>query len=173
MADWLTVQWPARRDRWGESPADFEDEPHGVWVEREHEEVAKRLRVGDRVFVYETRTGPSLRQDGRVYSCVRGRQGIVAVGRIRRLEPSNSDVQHYASGRRRTRRWAFGGSFGRSVDRKGFVPRGEVNRILGYARRYVFLGFGTDRSGTGPLTLDEATRLQASFDSHEARALGI
>lgn len=173
MTDWLTIQWPARRDARGRAPEGFPDEPEGVWIQREHAEVAHRIQAGDRVFVYETRTGPSLRQAGIVYSCVRGRQGIVAVGVVGRLEPPNDDVQHYTTGRRRRRQWSFGGGFASHVDLQGFVPRWRLNRILGYSRNYVYLGFGESRSGTGELSRQEAKAIQREFEAVPRRPPSI
>ena len=169
MTDWLTIQWPPRRDRGNEPPEGFDDEPNGLWIQREHGPVADLVRAGDRVFVYETRTGPALRQDGRVYSCVRGRQGVIAVGHVGRVRQQTVDLQEYATGTRSVRRWSFRAPFKNGLDMEGFVPRRKLNHLLGYKARYLFRGFGLDRSGTGRLSPESASGIQREFDTNRRR----
>ena len=53
----------------------------------------------------------------------------------------------------------------RSANSSGFLPRLEVNALLGYSERYVFRGFGDERSGLKQITEETFDRIHSAFNA--------
>ena len=161
MRYWLTVQWPP-----------YQDERYRfrlrVWLRSNKEWAGRDLRSGDPVLVYQTISGRAIihsHEDGRRerIRCVWGHSGIIAVAEA--AGPIKRDPQwpvwEYEDGRNRC--WGCQASL-TLVSSDGFVPRVQVNRILGYSPRYTMRGFG---AGTGlkEITKGQYQELVAAFES--------
>jgi hypothetical protein len=99
MAFWITTHWPRREDRSLEKPR------HGVWVQADKRHLIDRVSPGDRVFIYETKSGPALIQtyvDGSTKRIGRypGSEGIVALVEVTDAasQPEDSQPEQYADG---------------------------------------------------------------------------
>lgn len=139
MNHWVTTQWPPQADQ-PESP------PDGVYLPDGREEAGADLREGDLVLIYQSRTGrteirhrPAGTRE-RVRS-IRGKEGIVAIARARDglSEREGSTPTEYQNGTRIWWRWWTRVEL---LSRSGFVPRIELNRVLGYDPTYSLRGFG-------------------------------
>lgn len=163
MARWLTTHWPMRVD-------EPEHNPHsGVWVISERRDVISQVQPCDHVFIYETKTGKvelRLTANGREVPIRRrtGREGIVALVEVTKLadEPKGSKPQKYTDGSTMWWRWH---APTRPINTSGFIPREQVNDILGYDRAYVFRGYGEGKSGLGRLREDQYEQLLKAFTS--------
>lgn len=160
MKYWLTVHWPPRKDKPGSLGA-------GVWVPDRREAAGADLVNGDRVLVYESRTGrPEVRisPDGTrtIVRCIRGREGIVLLGKaLSRLQADDgSTPKRYADGTQIWWRWHA--PLG-DLSRSGFVPRREVNKVLGYKPGYNFRGFGGRHSGLQKISREQFEELERRF----------
>src|SRR3972149_5116640 len=157
---WVTTHWPPRE---GQDATPL----LGVWVPDGREVAAVGLAPGDRVLVYEARSGRTeirVRADGtqgRV-RCKLGREGLVLVGEgLEHLsaEPETKPSR-YTDG---TDIWWRGYAPLKDLGRSGFVPRARVASLLGYKPSYNFRGFGKLRSGIQELSRDQYERLLGAF----------
>jgi hypothetical protein len=98
MAFWITTRWPPREDRSLEKPR------HGFWVQADKRHLIDHVSPGDRVFIYETKSGPALIQtyvDGSTKRIgVIGSEGIVALVEVTDAasQPEDSQPEQYADG---------------------------------------------------------------------------
>ena len=161
MRYWLTVHWPPYQDERYRFPL-------RVWLKSNNEWAGRDLRSGDRVLVYQTRSGPAIIHsdvDGRRQRipCQWGHSGIIAVAEAD--GPIEHDPQwpvwEYEDGLKRC--WACYASL-TLVSSNGFVPRDQVNRILGYEPRYKMFGFGAG-AGLKEISNGQYEELVAAFQS--------
>lgn len=152
MAFWMTTHWPRREDRSLEEPR------YGVWVQNKKKKLIDRVSPGDLVFIYETKSGPAIKQtyvDGSVKSVRRhpGGEGIVALVEVTEVasQPEDSQPEEYADG---SKLWWRYCAPTRSINSGGFIPREEVSGLLGYDNSYNFHGFGEKHSGLKEITAD-------------------
>lgn len=144
MKYWLTTHWPRVRGEPASKPY------FGVWVQEDKWHIIERVAPGDLVLVYEAESGPTIvrRAEGGESKLRRqvGRGGIVAVLQVTEAasQPPDAQREEYADG---TSAWWRYCAPTTSLDSGGFIPRLEVNRLLGYAEAFNFHGFGDSHSG--------------------------
>jgi hypothetical protein len=163
MAYWLTTHWPHTQDQPIDKPR------KGVWVQDSKRHLIDRVSTNDLVFIYESRSGPTVVRtyvDGSTKHIARrrGREGIVALVQVTDVasEPDDSQPERFADGRKAWWRYC---APTRSVNSAGFMPRQKLNSLLGYARNYVFRGFGEEHSGLKEISSDLFHRLLPEFES--------
>jgi hypothetical protein len=161
MNFWITTQWPPRKDQSIEKPH------YGVWVQHDKRHLIDRVSPGDLVFIYESQSGPTqvrANADGSTQRipCHRGRAGIVGLVEVtqRAHQPEDSQRERYSDG---SSLWWRYCTPTRSINSAGFIPRPEVNSLLGYSDSYVFHGFGEEHSGLKQIEVDLFNRILAAF----------
>jgi hypothetical protein len=145
---WVTTHWPPLRGG---------QQSFGVYLCDGRQEAGAGLQAGDKVLIYEARTGPDIlhkRPDG-TEEWVKhelGREGIIIIAELEENLYCDDDepMTHYRDGTKR--RWCWCAD-GRMVNVSGFVPRDKAAELLGYKSGYNFRGFGTLHSGL--LQIDE------------------
>jgi hypothetical protein len=154
MQFWMTKHWPKRK---------IEPLPWHIFLRQGMEPLGRTVQIGDKVLFFETKIGKvavAALPDGKRYwkTLATGRQGIVASAvvsgpmKLRDLAESN---ETYTTGERRIWSWEIPTA---ELNGEGFVPRSEVNRLLGHAKNYALMGFG-DRVGgesSGLKQIDES-----------------
>ncbi len=161
MAYWLTTHWPRIKDQPIDKPR------FGVWVQQNKRHLIDRVSAEDLVFIYESRSGPTVVRtyiDGSTKHIPRrrGREGIVALVQVTDVasEPDDSEPEQFADGRKAWWRYC---APTRSVNSAGFIPRRKLNSLLGYAPHYVFHGFGEEHSGLKEISGDLFDRMLSEF----------
>lgn len=161
MNYWMTTHWPP--------PESEQDEP-GVWLPDGRESAGRDLTNGDRVLIYQARSGPVelLRTpDGGEKRIRRGRgvEGIIAITMVNGplLANGRPDPTSYL-GRHEPIWWRWFAPV-EVLTRTGFVPRAEVNRALGYVPEWNLHGFGDRHSGLKRLSEQEYQTLADQFNS--------
>lgn len=160
MRYWLTTHYPKLVDG-------SEQYPLRVWLQDGKESVGATLRKGDRVLIYEGKTGPSRFVTGpsglkrKVASAV-GRQGIIAIAEATGSfsKDSSFEVFEYGDGVKRWWCWHAPLTLLRG---NGYVPLSEVNRVFGYSPNCVLRGFGTKSSGLKEITASQFAELERLF----------
>lgn len=160
MRYWLTTHYPQLEDS-------SERYPLRVWLQDGKESVGAPLRKGDKVLIYEGKTGPSrfvvdeLGRERKVASAI-GKQGIIAIAEATDSfhKDSNFEVFEYGDGVKRWWCWHAPLILRRG---DGFVPLSEVNRVLGYKPNCVLRGFGTKSSGLKELTFAQYSAFENLF----------
>ncbi len=157
MKYWLTVHWPPRED-------DPDGIGAGVWVPDGREAAGADLAEGDRVLVYESLRGrPEVRISPNgartIVRCIQGREGVVLLGEAQSCLQADdgSTPSRYVDGSEIWWRWH---APLRVLSRSGFVPRREVNKVLGYKPAYNFRGFGDRHSGLQEISREEFEELE-------------
>lgn len=163
---WLTTQWPNRR-------SGRRDAPHsGVWVADNKRDVIAPMRVGDLVWMYESINGRPIiqeRADGEVRTIRhhRGRGGIVTLAVVTEEaeEDPEREPETYGDGTSIWWRWH---AKTRIVNSAGFIPREEVNELLGYKPNNPLRGFGTQSSGLAEIPAEVHQEILERFNrSHQ------
>ncbi len=175
MSYWITTHWPRMRG----IPS---SEPYfGVWVQEDKWHIIERIAPGDLVLVYETASGPSIvsRNSAGVESIRRrqiGRGGIVAVLQVmdHASQPPDTQREEYADG---TSAWWRYCAPTTSLDSGGFIPRLEVNQLLGYREIFNLHGFGDEHSGVKQIPSELFERIhgvyRASSEAADAHRIAI
>ena len=166
MAYWITTHWPRRQDQSVIEPRS------GVWVKDKQRQLIDRVHPGDLVFIYESKSGPAVETyvNGSVKVLHRhpGREGIVALVQVTEAaeQPQGSVPEHYADG---SSLWWRYRARTRSVNSAGFIPRRNVNLLLGYAENNFLHGFGEKHSGLKEISEELYKRLFKEFSgsAHE------
>jgi hypothetical protein len=163
MAFWITTHWPRKKNQPVEEPR------YGVWVRDSKRHLIDRVSPRDLVFIYESRSGPTVVRtnpggSARRIPRRRGREGIVALVEVTEAayQPEDSQPEQYTNGS--TAWWRYCAPT-RSVNSAGFIPRRSLNSLLGYAENYVFHGFGEEHSGLKEITRDLFSRLFSRFSA--------
>ncbi len=156
---WITVHYPQR---------EYEEFLPHVYLQDGLEEVARDLRPQDLAFLYETASAPvTLKQTAeglrRRPIAARGRQGIVALVRLTSAlyDRKNTPTLH-ASGKQVWWRWRADAEI---VSREGFVPRADVNEILGHKKNWNWRGFGDRRSGLRQIGEEQFREIRRRFEA--------
>lgn len=126
--------------------------PWHIYLQEQFEDIARRVRVGDRVLFYESKHHPRM-ADGKPRPG--GAEGIVRLGTVNdaaRLRPSGLALAEYADGT--TANWKWGISTDPKTLERGFVSRADLNDLMGYRPGYNLRGFGDQHSGLK--AIDEA-----------------
>lgn len=167
MNYWITTHWPPRTD----NPT---REPSGVWLPEGRQQAGVELRVGDPVLIYESRSGRTElreRADGSTYEVksVRGKEGILAITRA--VEGIHRDrtikETRYKTGRPICWCWKAATEL---LSSNGFVPRTELNRVLGYKPTYNLRGFGDHKSGLKRISKTDYEALLGIFKRRAGRS---
>ena len=162
MRYWLSIHWPPLEGDDPESATTY------IWLQLQHLYIAdQRIRAGDRVALYQSRTGPREIWDGRSYRRVEGRQGVILIGKILRRfrNPGPRPVEYVG---REPRTW-YRCAQVELVSRNGFVPRQELLAILSLGRQrpyspgYNLRGIGDDHSGLKEITEEHFAEIQRYF----------
>lgn len=160
MNYWMTTHWPPRED-------DPDNVASGVWVPDGREIAGSDLETGDFVLIYQARSGRTeLRRapDGTVdrVRCLKGAGCIIAIAKVkeRLFEDPESRPTDYTDGTRIWWRWFAPIDV---LSRSGFVPRAELNNVLGYAQSYSFRGFGHYHSGLKKISAEQYYALTDLF----------
>lgn len=161
MNFWLTTHWPPRID---DDPNDI---ANGVWLPEGRETAGSDLKEGDKVLVYQARSGrPEIRKkiDGTEYvvPSIEGKEGIIAVceAQCEIYEYEGSEPTKYVDGSEIWWRWHAPLTL---LSRSGFVPRERMNAILGYKLNFNLHGFGDLHSGLKKITEDQFNNLVTIF----------
>lgn len=164
MRYWLTVHWP-------KLPPHIERYPLRVWIQDGKESAGEKLSVGDRVLVYETKYGPTRRLTGtdgttREVASPIGKHGIVAVAEATSALVKNHSFEKFKYAEGSERWWCWHASL-IPLHEYGYVPRTEVNRVLGYGPKYQFRGFGAQHSGLKEIAKEEYEALLEIFKKRD------
>jgi len=158
---WLTTHWPPRIDD------DPNDVANGVWLPNGREQAGADLKTGDKILVYQARSGRSERRktiDGNeiVVPCIEGREGIIAVCEAQSeiYENEDSEPSIYVDGSEIWWRWH---APLKTLSKSGFVSREIMNSILGYKPNFNLRGFGDFHSGLKKITIDQYFELLKLF----------
>lgn len=168
MRFWLTSHWAPREGRSSRPPS-------GIYLQEGNQEVGAAIRPVDRVLIYQAEGGPTLvEEDDGEKVFIRhhgGSGGIVSVGRVTsRLTPDNADgPDRYLYGKRIREIWWRWRARTESISHSGFVPRREINRILGSKPHYNFRGFGDGNSGLKEISKEDYERLVDAFKRRTRR----
>lgn len=158
---WLTTHWPPRVD---DDPNDIAT---GVWLPDGREQAGAELRKGDKIFVYQSRSGRPERGkaiDGKeiIVHSIEGREGIIAVCEAQSeiYEYEDSEPSKYVDGSKIWWRWHTPLI---TLSKSGFVSRESMNAILGYKSNFNLHGFGDLHSGLKKINKDQFTNLLKLF----------
>lgn len=165
---WLTTHWPRDED-------DPQEQHPDVWVQEGKERVWASMAPGDRVFIYESRSGDpeyavAPTGDRRLIARREGREAVIAlfeVGQVL-IDPPEIREVAYASGK--VRRWRHVAR-GRFITTAGRIERRQLNGILGFDEGYVLRGFGDDHSGLKEISFDQFGALLEAFRAGRRQAL--
>lgn len=140
----ITTQWPPRE---GDSRPAFS----GVYLAGDRGAVGRALQEGDLVLVYQSQSGRALlRRDAdgalRRVPTSKAKGGIVAICRARAPFHWDEDAKPEMYDGATTIHWAWFAPL-EVISNSGFVPREELNRLMGYAGNYALRGFGDRASG--------------------------
>ncbi|HEU4921823.1 MAG TPA: hypothetical protein VFT23_01970 [Burkholderiales bacterium] len=132
------------------------------------------MMVGDLVWIYESESGRPIvgvKADGERVQLLHhsGRGGVVTLVEVTAAaeEDPDSEIERYADGSSIWWRWR---ARTRTVNSAGFVPRTELNLLLGYKPTNPLRGFGTRNSGLMEITAGTHRRiLDAFLASYQAR----
>ncbi len=158
---WVTTHWPHRANK-------SADVPHsGIYLPDGREKAGAALQPGDLVAIYESKSGRDLvRKDvsgnTTVVKSHKGKQGVVALVRVTSRLTASGDVQPqtYSDGSKIWWRWRADTEPYLS---SGFLGRGELNTILGYAVENPLKGFGDLHSGLKEVSASEFSRIEEKF----------
>lgn len=141
MNCWINSHWPPFLEH-KPTPTSPDPEYHyRVYLPDDRQDAGQALAKNDLVFIYETRTGRTLK-NGRKYAP--GRQGVVAL--VRTLTPileTNEEPEKYADGSVLCWKWQARAQ----VKELGFCSHDDVCRILRYSQNWTLRGFGDQHSG--------------------------
>jgi len=160
----MTTHWPP------DESEDLDDFiPSGVWLPDGREQAGTDIEIGDRVLIYQSKTGrpeiKNIKGKRAVFRPTQGKEGIIAivevVGDLEKLE--DSVPSKYTWGKDIWWRWR---AITEPVSMNGFVPRREVNKILGYRPDNPLRGFGDWKSGLKKLSRSEYDELVSVFKQH-------
>jgi hypothetical protein len=160
MNYWITTHWAPRA---GEQDVP----PSGVWLSEGRQKAGADLAADDRVLIYQAATGRTeirLLANGQQQKRrrTRGREGVVAITRA--CGPITGDPQalptQYTDGTTLLWSWRAPTVI---LSSKGFVPRKELNSILGFHADYQLRGFGAGHSGLKKITKTEFDSLVSAF----------
>jgi len=164
MNYWMTTHWPPNQ---GVNLDKFS--PQGVWLPDKREKAGDDIEIGDRVLVYQSKTGRSeiknIKGKRVIYRPIQGREGIIAIAEvISDLEAlEDSMPSKYTYGKDIWWRWYADTCH---ISMNGFVPRIKVNEILGYKPGNTLRGFGDYKSGLKKLSETEYNELVSEFKKH-------
>ena len=161
MNYWLTTHWPPPVDTKGR----FSNT--GAWVADGKQVAMNGMQPGDRMFIYESKTGKTIIRktaDGKLLHERRekGKEGVVALVEITTTpaEEVGKPPDTYSDGSSIWWRYMSGG---RVINSAGFVSRSDLVKIFNYSNNYTFRGFGDLNSGLKRLSPSEYTAIHVKF----------
>jgi hypothetical protein len=122
-----------------------------VYLKEEHRFLGNDIRIGDHIFFYEAKNGYGHFDEGRM--------GIVRISIVSATPYQRNHHQPYAPGNEGE--WDFAIP-AEPLDTSGFVPRTQVNVVMGYAYNYVYYGYNRGK-GIKQLTPMQADELFRRF----------
>lgn len=130
-AYWLTTHWP---------PLETTPRENQNFYLQDIHKAGCRIKVGDKVLIYELKSGPALVKNGKAIKRYKGAMAVVAAADVvdpLREQPADAARQIY-KGRKPTY-WKW---FAKTkTTARGHVPRETVNEILGHGKGNYFRGF--------------------------------
>jgi len=160
---WITTQWP---------PEGGTDVEYGVWLYDGTEQVGELMEPGDRVWIYQSKGGRRIVRQlpgGSEYKLRRqlGKEGVIALAELTsKLHASGEPPEKYDDGSKRWWKWK---ADARLVNQSGFVPRVELNSLLGYRPNYGFRAFGDDHSGVKRIDETLHQQILQAFSRNQPR----
>lgn len=171
MQYWLTAHYPPYREH------DREKVAAGIWAPDGRETAGADITPGDRVFIYESRSGRTeieklANGTTRKHLCHNGREGVVAVAKV--IEPLSAHDDwaptEYTDGTKIWWRWF---AELKIESQSGFIPRRDMLQILGYSPKYNLHGFGDMHSGLKKLSASVGEILTDTFRSSSIHDLPV
>ena len=158
---WITTHWPPEID----------EQPYvGIFLYDGSQQVGTDIKVGDRVWIYQSKTGRRIvreKPDGSKYKNKRkeGKEGVVALMEVvSELHESREKPEKYENGTERWWRWK---ADTRLINQSGFVPRIELNKIMNYKSNFHYRGFGDNHSGLKKISSDIHEKILQSFNKNQ------
>ncbi|MBU0492180.1 MAG: hypothetical protein KKA73_30515 [Chloroflexi bacterium] len=160
MRYWLTTKWAPLENKPGEKPSD-------IWIADGREAAGSAIREGDLVLIYQTKSGPTeLHRNPDGVKCpvrrIGGKEGIIAIARVKGCLWEETGKKETEYDDRTKRRWCWHAPT-KEITSDGFVPRVQVNRVLGYKPTWSLRGFGRLHSGLKEITKEEYDALVKIF----------
>jgi len=158
---WVTTHWP---------PEIGEPVKYGVYLYDGTQSVGADLEPGDRVWIYESKGGRLVvRQHPDGSECKKkrqlGKEGVVAlVEVVSKLHDMGGTPEQYDDGSVRWWRWKVDT---RLINQSGFVPRKELNVLLGHKPDYGLRAFGKKHSGLKTVREDVHQKILQAFNQNQ------
>jgi hypothetical protein len=158
---WLTTHWPPEINKHFNC---------SIYLYDGTQTVGTDIKPGDRVWVYQSKGGRLVvreNPDGSKYTTKRqpGREGVIALAEvIDELRDIGSLPEQYDDGSIRCWKWK---AEARLINQSGFIPRQELNVLLGNEPDYGLRGFGTQHSGLKQISEDEHNKLLDAFNRNQ------
>ena len=158
---WITTHWP---------PEIGTSLDYGVFLYHGSQSVGAEIEPGDRVWIYQSKEGRQIvreRPDGSKYRTRRyvGKEGVIALAEvIGALHEIGVEPEKYHDGTQRWWRWK---GDTRLINQSGFVPRRELNLVLGYKVRNRFRGFGDRKSGLKRISKETYEKILEVFNQNQ------
>ena len=158
---WLTTHWPPEID----TPADF-----SVYLYHGTQQVGTDIKRGDRVWIYQSKSGRKVVReniDGSKEKVKReqGKEGVVALMEVvSKIHDSDRQPEKYEDGSEKWWRWRADTKL---INQSGFIPRIELNPIMGYKLRYNYHVFGDGRSGLKRISMETHEAILETFNQHQ------
>lgn len=163
----FTTHWPflkRDKDEQGNSPPAH----HDIWLDKgkDYISVAKEIKAGDLLFIYELKTGKSLveidPETGKKETFKR-RNGSMQVVSLCMVNTGRVIKNHYSKG---LELYSDGTRIdwtplikADSIDSNGSVPLRTVNKVLGYSPNYNLRGYGLKHSGVNIISEEQFAQL--------------
>ncbi len=158
---WITTHWPPEID----TQADF-----SIYLYEGTQQVGVDIGLGDRVWIYQSNSGRRILREtptGSTYKKNRqpGKGGVVALMEVvNELHDIDKQPDKYEDGSERWWRWRADTKL---INQSGFVPKLQLNQIMGYKPEYVFRGFGDRHSGLKKITEEIHERILQAFNEKQ------
>lgn len=158
MRYWITTQWP--------SPHKLPRPHRNIFLPDGREEPGLRVRLGDRVAIYEAKGGRSeiVFEEGKkriLKAAHNGRQGIVTLGEV--VSPMMSSGRGPSTYTNDSEIWWRYKIETAKHNDSGYISRPNVCKVLGFKDTYNFRGFGEKSSGLKEISEDEFLQLAEMF----------
>ncbi len=164
MNYWVTTHYPPTVD-------DIYNDLTDVWIVDGKQKAAEKLKSGDIVLIYQTKTGKSeIKQniDGsrKIVNRIKGKEGIVSVTKVKTKLLKNPEfpIIEYVNGEKK---WWCWHAETEKITTSGFVSREDLNLVLGYKKTNVLKGFGDKNSGIKLITKNEFEQLLTLFKKNQ------
>lgn len=153
---WLTVHWPQPID--SDSEIDLD-----VYLLAKYQTIGTRLKVGDYVWIYETKGGPStiLKSSKKKIRRQIGRRSVVALTKVR--NPLHQIKEFRKETKDQSKRWWRWKAELTNTTLSGFFSYKKLNRLLHYKPTYTLYGFGEEHSGLKEISEETHEKILKAF----------